>query len=527
MVTFMPAAEFSGEASFQYTISDGELEATATVTVTIAPVDDAPVAADQSVSSVEGAPVAITLTATDLDSPELTYTIETSPAHGSLTGTPPAVTYTPDLGYAGEDSFVFKAQGETASDLATVTITVTAAPPPPDLCGNGDLDNDEVCDDGNTDAGDGCRADCLGIEECGDGLVDALAGETCDDGGTALGDGCDDLCQLDPFVTVPPAQISVALGCTSNNSNTGRKITSDELGNFYVVMSCAGEGYIVTSTDRGTTWSAPAALGITGVSEIAVEGGSAGTAYVAAMANGDLVFTRTTDSGATWSAPSTIEAGIFDSEISMDTFESSVYLLASSGGELHLWSNHASGVGAFELTALPQANAFHEVIVDGISGAVFACSDTPAFHIRKSTNGGASFGDEMNPGGQAFFSDWAGSNGFIYVVGTSNDTNIEVIPVGDPASSTPVEGLPGTMTSSSRSIDADAIGNAYVASQMDDGSIQIDRMVFSATSILSADARNVDASGTMPGIAALPTNDGALYVFTKNGNEIWVGVTVY
>jgi cysteine-rich repeat protein len=49
-------------------------------------------------------------------------------------------------------------------------------------CGDGVVDPGELCDDGNTAAGDGCRADCAGLEECGDGIVDISAGEGCDDG---------------------------------------------------------------------------------------------------------------------------------------------------------------------------------------------------------------------------------------------------------------------------------------------------------------------------------------------------------
>ena len=52
-------------------------------------------------------------------------------------------------------------------------------------CGNGDdSDPGEVCDDGNRDPGDGCRADCAGLELCGDGIVDKEIAEPeeCDDG---------------------------------------------------------------------------------------------------------------------------------------------------------------------------------------------------------------------------------------------------------------------------------------------------------------------------------------------------------
>jgi cysteine-rich repeat protein len=45
------------------------------------------------------------------------------------------------------------------------------------VCNDGFVDEPEVCEDGNTDSGDGCRGDCLGVEVCGDGLVDV--GEEC------------------------------------------------------------------------------------------------------------------------------------------------------------------------------------------------------------------------------------------------------------------------------------------------------------------------------------------------------------
>jgi cysteine-rich repeat protein len=65
------------------------------------------------------------------------------------------------------------------------------------LCGNGELDGAEECDDGsaNSDtAPDGCRIDCL-LPRCGDGVVDA--GEGCDDGNTASADGCSSMCTME------------------------------------------------------------------------------------------------------------------------------------------------------------------------------------------------------------------------------------------------------------------------------------------------------------------------------------------
>lgn len=54
------------------------------------------------------------------------------------------------------------------------------------VCGNGRIDSDEACDDGNATSGDSCSATCQG--ECGDGVVQYTEG--CDDGNTTADDGC-------------------------------------------------------------------------------------------------------------------------------------------------------------------------------------------------------------------------------------------------------------------------------------------------------------------------------------------------
>jgi len=58
-------------------------------------------------------------------------------------------------------------------------------------CGNGTVEGQEECDDGNTVPGDGCDAGCV-IEGCGNGVLDA--GEQCDDGGIVDCDGCSASC---------------------------------------------------------------------------------------------------------------------------------------------------------------------------------------------------------------------------------------------------------------------------------------------------------------------------------------------
>lgn len=50
-------------------------------------------------------------------------------------------------------------------------------------CGNGVFEPGEACDDGNREHGDGCAADCLSDESCGNGVVDGPVGEACDTSG--------------------------------------------------------------------------------------------------------------------------------------------------------------------------------------------------------------------------------------------------------------------------------------------------------------------------------------------------------
>ena len=44
-------------------------------------------------------------------------------------------------------------------------------------CGNSVVSPDELCDDGNNQSGDGCSADCLSHETCGNSIVDPAARE--------------------------------------------------------------------------------------------------------------------------------------------------------------------------------------------------------------------------------------------------------------------------------------------------------------------------------------------------------------
>ncbi len=85
-----------------------------------------PIAFAQSATLPEDGSVALTLSAQDPEGDPLTYEIVAAPGHGVVTGTPPAVTYTPAANYFGSDSFSFRARdSQGASNVAQVSLVVT------------------------------------------------------------------------------------------------------------------------------------------------------------------------------------------------------------------------------------------------------------------------------------------------------------------------------------------------------------------------------------------------------------------
>ncbi|WP_375454131.1 Ig-like domain-containing protein [uncultured Methylobacterium sp.] len=128
--TYVPAAGYYGGDGFSFRANDGTLDSNvATVTIG-APPDLAPVAEDASADLPASRVLTGTLSATDADSPTLTYAQVEGPAHGTVTIEPDGhYTYTPDDGYYGDDGFSFRVNdGTLESNIATVTIGA-----PPDL----------------------------------------------------------------------------------------------------------------------------------------------------------------------------------------------------------------------------------------------------------------------------------------------------------------------------------------------------------------------------------------------------------
>ncbi|MFN7782067.1 MAG: Ig-like domain-containing protein [Lysobacterales bacterium] len=130
-VLYTPRAGFVGSDSFTYTISDGALTATATVSVTVRAAP--PVANPDTASTVRGTPVSFNVLSNDSDpaGEALSLVAVGTPSNGSASfNAAGVVTYTPAAGFVGSDTFSYRARNASGVEVeGRITVTVTAVPP--------------------------------------------------------------------------------------------------------------------------------------------------------------------------------------------------------------------------------------------------------------------------------------------------------------------------------------------------------------------------------------------------------------
>jgi hypothetical protein len=133
---YTPAADYNGNDSFTFRVNDGLLDSdTATVTITVLPVNDTPGADDLQVLYQLNTPVNFTLTGSDIDAGDVLSYIIVEPVNipgGFLSGTAPDLTFTPYTDSLKIYSFEFKVtDGIDTSSVATVQLLPDGTNYPP------------------------------------------------------------------------------------------------------------------------------------------------------------------------------------------------------------------------------------------------------------------------------------------------------------------------------------------------------------------------------------------------------------
>jgi hypothetical protein len=134
-VTYAPVANYFGGDSFTFKANDGIVDSNvATVSITVSPVNDPPVANADTVSTpvIAGSTISIPVLANDTDLDDATSTltvgaITTPPAHGTATISVDGktVNYTAGTTFAGSDSFQYTAKDPSGASSAPATVTIT------------------------------------------------------------------------------------------------------------------------------------------------------------------------------------------------------------------------------------------------------------------------------------------------------------------------------------------------------------------------------------------------------------------
>ncbi|MCB9751573.1 MAG: DUF4215 domain-containing protein [Myxococcales bacterium] len=164
------------------------------------------------------------------DGPQTTtlVTVTSDPDESSSSGATGTDTTTTDdttgatAGTAGSESNS-ESGATTDSSTSSVTTGTTAGEV---VCGDGEVQGDEECDDGNDNNLDACLNSCE-LAGCGDGILHEDFGEECDDGNSDEDDGCNSQCARDRIVFLTSTTTQGKFGAVSGANSHCKSLAQD------------------------------------------------------------------------------------------------------------------------------------------------------------------------------------------------------------------------------------------------------------------------------------------------------------
>ncbi|HAS6684216.1 TPA: tandem-95 repeat protein [Vibrio parahaemolyticus] len=126
-LVFTPAENFNGEATISYIVTDGDLTDEAKVSVTVTPVNDSPVAVDDTTSIQEDTAVTIDVLTndTDVDGDKLSIESASVPKEqGTVEVVNGKLVFTPAENFNGHAEIIYTVTDGQLTDEAKVTVTV-------------------------------------------------------------------------------------------------------------------------------------------------------------------------------------------------------------------------------------------------------------------------------------------------------------------------------------------------------------------------------------------------------------------
>ncbi|MCV2402982.1 Ig-like domain-containing protein [Marinomonas sp. C2222] len=457
---FTPAANFNGEATISYTISDGEESSSAEVAVTVDAVNDGPVATDDTATGTEDGGV-ITIDVldndTDVDGDTLTITEATVPAEqGTVAIVDGKLEFTPAANFNGEATISYTISDGEESSSAEVAVTVqdnVIGTPSIRFESTGDdniYNSEEVGDDGSVTATISVSGSAIG-----DTLTYTVAGGeeitvTLDqddiDNGVEV--------EVSPEDTVT-ATLSDAAGNTSDEASETAAGSDVEIGTPLISFESTGDDSIYNADEVGEDGTVTAT--------ISVAGSEVGDTLTYTIADGDEVTVTLT--------AEQIENGV-EVEVSPEDIVTAT-LSDAAGNTSDEVSETAAGSDT-TATSAPSVTITEDVNSDGFINDVESDGDVDVTISLADT--GAVAGDTLTVNGTEIELTDAD------IEAGSVDTTVEAVADGETVTVT------ATITDAAGNTSEEGTASAVVDTTADAGTVKVN-------SITSDDVINANESG--------------------------------